>query len=102
MRFPAVRFGLSCDYLIIGYKHRSDYLRLRLSRAAAPPTMEMIPATAMLTAPVAGTGLGLGVGSEEGSAEGAGSPLPPRVKLSSKVSCVPSPMKVASVNSVCV
>lgn len=34
--------------------------------------MEMIPATAMLTAPVAGTGLGLGVGSEEGSAEGAG------------------------------
>ena len=64
--------------------------------------MEMIPATAMLTAPVAGTGLGLGVGSEEGTAEGAGSPLPPRVKLSSKVSCVPSPMKVASVNSVCV
>ena len=64
--------------------------------------MEMIPATAMLTAPVAGTGLGLGVGSEEGSAEGAGSPLPPRVKLSSKVSCVPSPMNVASVNSVCV
>lgn len=49
-------------YLIIGYKHRSDYLRLRLSRAAAPPTMEMIPGNRNADRTGCGNGIGVGCG----------------------------------------